>query len=58
MLTIQFLASMGARVLVSYAEEQGTHQNYLSLVLPLDEAATNEDKYEMKLGEGLVSIAS
>ncbi len=27
-------------------------------MFPLDEAATDEDKYEMELGEGLVSIAS
>ncbi len=28
------------------------------IMFPLDEAATDEDKYEMKLCEGLVSIAS
>ncbi len=27
-------------------------------MFPLDEGATDEDKYEMELGEGLVSIAS
>ncbi len=27
-------------------------------MLPLGEGATDEDKYEMELGEGLVSIAS
>ncbi len=28
------------------------------VMLPLGEAATDEDKYEMELGEGLVSISS